>query len=261
MAIVGNMKKIVALSFILAANTGFAAQTIQIHSQLPAESPSAAMLIVIYDIDLGKKSPYFMTLSPGQTLQTFHVEGNHFQIIQWEIQAPNLKFSPCAPTEIVNNHSLIVNMIGKIEAHGLHCALREVAVIPQLSTPAPTPTAASSITPAIAADPNAGKKAIASYLTALGKDCQKGKFIADFESQSVTYTILGMNAGHCDVTIGTNQLPPLTCSFNQNDIALLASPTDIENYKLGTAEYSENSLSARIMKARCKAIEKNPPKT
>ena len=256
MAIAGNMKKILALSFMLAANISFAAQTIQVHTQLPPESPSAALLIVIYDIDLGKKTPYFMNLSPGQTLQTFHVEGNHFQILQWEIQAPNLKFSPCAPTDIVNNHSLVVNMIGEIKSNGLRCALREVAVIPQLSTPAPTPIATSSITPVIAFDPNSGKKAIASYLTALGKDCQKGKFVADFESQSVTYTILGMNADHCDVTIGTNQLPPLTCSFNQNDIALLASPTEIEGYKLGTAEYSENSLSARIMKARCKAAEK-----
>ena len=62
-----------------------------------------------------------------------------------------------------------------------------------------------------------------------------------------------MNAGKCDVTIGTNKLPPLLCHFNKNDIALLASPTEIENYQLGTATYSENSLSARIMKARCKA--------
>ena len=33
----------------------------------------------------------------------------------------------------------------------------------------------------------------------------------------------------------------------------LSQTTEIENYNLGTAEYSENSLSARIMKARCQA--------
>lgn len=245
------MKKIVVLSFLFLTHTVFSAQTIQIYSQLPTESPSAALLIVIYDIDQDKKTPYFMNLTPGQTLQTFHVEGNHFQILQWGIQAPNLTFAPCAPTQIIDNHSLIVNIIGKIEANGLRCALREVAVIPQLSAPAPNATSISKITPALAIDPNAGKKTIANYLTALGNNCQKGTFIADFETQSVTYTILGMNAGHCDVTIGTNQLPPLTCHFNANDIALLASPMEIEGYSLGTTEYSENSLSARIMKARC----------
>ena len=250
------MKKILSLSFLLAASTSFAAQTIQIHSQLPAESPSAALLIVIYDIDQGKKTPYFMNLTPGQTLQTFHVDGNHFQIIQWEIQAPNLKFALCAPTQVIDNHSLVVNILGKLEANGLHCALREVAVIPQLSTPTPSAVSTPNVALATAIDPNVGKKAIANYLTALGKGCQKGTFIADFDAQSVTYTILGMNADHCDVTIGTNQLPPLTCHFNQNDIALLASPMEIENYSLGTAEYSENSLSARIMKARCQATSK-----
>ena len=246
------MKKIVALSFLLASHSLFAAQTIQIHSQLPAESPSAALLLVIYDIDQGRKTPYFMNLTPGQTLQTFHIDGNHFQILQWEIQAPNLKFSPCAPTQVINNQSLIVNMMGKIESNGLHCALREVAIIPQLSTPTPVTTSSPTITAAVTVDPNAGNKVIANYLTALGKSCQKGTFIADFESQTVTYTILGMNADHCAVTIGTNKLPPLTCNFNQNDIALLASPTEIDGYTQGTAKYSENSLSARIMKARCK---------
>lgn len=248
-----KMKKIISLSILLAINTAFSAQTLQIHSQLPAESPSAALFIVVYDLDQNKKTPYFMDLKPGQTLQTFHVEGNHFQISQWEIQAPNSKFSPCAPTAMVNNHSLLVDLIGKIEANQLQCHLREVAVIPQLSTSTPVAVSTSNAAPAITIDPNVGKKTIANYLTALGKSCQKGTFIADFDSQSVTYTILGMNAGHCDVSIGTNKLPPLLCHFNQNDIALLASPTEIESYQQGTAEYSENSLNARIMKARCQA--------
>lgn len=244
------MKKILGFFFLFAISTTFAAQTIQIHSQLPAESPSAALLLVIYDIDQGKKTPYFMNLTPGQTLQTFHVEGNHFQILQWTIQAPNLEFSPCSPTPVIDNHSLIVNIIGEIKPNGLRCALREVAVIPQLSIPT---AATASVAPVANVDSDSGKKAIASYLTALSKECQKGKFQANLESQTVTYSILGMNAGKCDVTIGTNKLPPLLCHFNKNDIALLASPTEIENYQLGTAAYSENSLSARIMKARCKA--------
>ena len=237
---------------VLLTNTGFAKQTVQVYVQLPSESPSAALLLVIYDIDKGKKSPYFMPLTPGQTLQTFQVEGNHFQIIEWTIQAPNLTFTPCAPTSIIDNHSLIVNIMGKIAANGLHCASREVAVIPQLTT-APTPVASAPISSETAViDPKAGKKTIAEYLTALSKQCQKGQFNAAFDSQTVTYKILGMKDGKCDVTIGTNKLPPMQCHFTQNDIALLASPAAIESYSNGTAEYSENSLDARIMKARCK---------
>lgn len=246
------MKRIMALNFLLLTTTAFSAQTIQIHTQLPAESPTAALILVVYDIDQDKKTPYFMNLTPGQTLETFYVEGNHFQIIQSEIQAPNVTFSPCAPTETIDNQSLIVNMVGSIKPDDLRCAFRKVAVIPQLSTPAPIKTTTPTIKSAAAVDPNAGSKTIANYLTAL-QNCKKGTFIADFDTQSVTYTILGMTTGHCDVTISTNQSIPLTCRFNQNDIALLTSSSEIQSYQEGTAVYSENSLNARIMKARCKS--------
>lgn len=250
------MKKIFFLNFLLILNTGFSAQTLQVNTQLSQDSDSAALLLVIYDLDQGKKTPYFMNLSPGKALQTFSIEGDHFQILQWEIQAPHLKFSPCAPSDVINHHSLIVSLYGKIEAQGLHCTSHEVAMLPQLATPTPTVSSSPQTAHAVDSDPNAGNKAIANYLTALSKNCQKGKFIADFEAETVTYNILGMKEGHCDVSIGTNQLPPVQCAFNQNDIALLASPTEIESYRSGTSQYSDNSLSARIMKARCKAAEK-----
>jgi hypothetical protein len=248
------MKKNILISGLLLSNTLYAAQNIQISATIDSLSPRAELIFTIDDFDVGKKTPYIMSLKPGQNFQMFSVEGDHYQITQWSIQAPHLNFMACASTEVLNNHSLIVNIIGKIEPNGLTCRLREVAVIPQLSmTPAPIPASTSSITLAMPADKNAANKTIANYLTALSKNCQKGTFIADFDTQSVTYKILGMNANHCDVTIGSNQLAPLTCRFNQNDIALLASPTEIGNYQQGTTAYSENSLSARIMKARCQA--------
>ncbi len=251
------MKKNFIFSLLLAANTNFAAQTIQIHAQLPPESPAAVLLLVINDIDQGKKTPYLMPLTPGQTLQTFQVEGNHYQIIQWTIQAPNLTFSPCTPTQSIDSRSLIVNIIGKIAPNGLTCRLREVAAIPQLAAIEPTASVAAGATPAATTDKKSGNQEIAAYLTALSKPCEKGTFQANFETQTVTYKILGMNAENCDVSINYNKLPPLLCHLNNNDIALLASPTEINNYKNGNAEHSENSensensLSARIMKARC----------
>lgn len=243
------MKKIFFLFFII--NATYAAQSIQIHAQLPDNSPTAELLFIVDDSDTGRKTPASMSLRAGQNLQTFQVAGDHYQLIPVKLQGPNIQFTPCVPTQVISNHSLIVTITGTIAPNQLACAYRETTTLPQLYTPIAKPSA--PITPTAVADPNAGKKVIADYLTALSKNCQKGKFIADFDSQSVTYNILGMNAGHCNVTVGTNQLPPLTCSFNQNDIALLASPTEIESYKMGTAEYSDTSLSARIMKARCKA--------
>ena len=245
------MKKFVLFNFLLTTHIVFAAQTIQIHAQLPPESPAAALLVVINDLDQGKSTPYLMPLAPGQTLQTFQVEGNHYQIIQWTIQAPNLAFSPCAPTQSIDNRSLIVTLTGKIVPGNLKCALREVAAIPQLAAYVPTTSVAPSVTPAASTDKKSADKEIAAYLTALSKPCEKGTFQASFETQTVTYNILGMNAGNCDVSIRYNKLPPVSCHLNNNDIALLTSPTEINSYINGTAEHSENSLSARIMKARC----------
>lgn len=248
------MKKL--LLFTCLSQLTYAAQVVQIQANLPQNSSDANFLFILEDSDTGKKTAESVYLHAGQNLATFQVSGDHYRVIPANLEAPNQQFTPCTPTQLISNHALIITITGNIAPHQLHCAYRETAALPDLYTPAPIAHTTPSITTTPTADPNAGNKAIADYLTALNNNCQKGKFIADFNSQSVTYNILGMNAGRCEVTVGTNKLAPLTCSFNQNDVALIASPTEIESYKSGLKQYSENSLSAQIMKARCKATQK-----
>lgn len=248
------MKKILVLG-LLFTNTIFAAQTIQVNVRLAENSPAAELLFVVNDIDTGKMTPYMMPLSPGQNLQVFHVEGDHYSITQWQIQAPNLQFTPCAPNPRIDNHSLTVEMNGKIVAGGLRCIAREVASIPQLYTPIENKTAPVITTPsAPTSDSKNGYAEIAKYLTALSADCSPGEFHAKFETQEIKYTILGKKGGACSVSIDVNHTKkPLLCAFTNNDIALLSSPAEIQRYKDGTPETSANSLNTRIMNARCKS--------
>ncbi|MES2204822.1 MAG: hypothetical protein V4496_06345 [Pseudomonadota bacterium] len=245
------MKKLLLLTCIVPIS--YATQVVQIQATLPTNSSDANFLFILEDSDTGKKTAESIYLHAGKNLATFQVEGDHYRVIPANLEAPHQQFTPCAPTQLISNHSLIITITGKIAPNELRCNYRETTTLPDLYTHTAASASAATTSAPVTTDPNAGSKAIANYLTALSKDCQKGKFIADFDSQSVTYNILGMNAGHCEVNINTNQSLPLTCQFNQNDIALLSSPTEIESYKLGTAQYSDNSLSARIMKARCKA--------
>lgn len=251
------MKKNLGFCLLL-ANAAFAAQTIQVHVRLPDNSPSAELLLVVNDIDTGRMTPYLMPLSPGQNLQTFNVEGNHYSITQWKIQAPNLQFIPCAASQQVDNHSLTVDINGKIAQGGLSCISREVTTIPQLYTPTATaPTAAITTpnAPAATTDPKAGYAEIAKYLTALSSNCTPGEFHAKFETQVIDYTILGKKSGKCNVSIDVNNAKkPLLCPFTDNDIALLGSPAEIQRYKDGTPESAASSLNTRIMNARCKPI-------
>lgn len=252
------MKKIIfyILSSFLLINNLYAAQNIQISATIASPSPAAQLFFIVDDPDVGKKTPYVMSLKPGQNFQMFSVEGNHYQIIQWSIQAPNLNFTICEPSELIDNQSLVITINGQIAENNLRCTSRKTAALIQLASAKSTPVTAnpSEVTQSSSNDHSkTGYASIANYLTALNK-CKKGDFHADFETQKIDYAILGAKSGVCDVAITTGNMKPLLCHFTDNDIALLASPTVIQQYTNGVVDSSPNSLNTRIMNARCKSI-------
>ncbi len=247
-----NKRFTCALLVLILLRASYASQSIQIHAQLPDNSPNSEFLLIIDDIDQGTKTPVQINLHAGQNLQTFSVHGEHYQVVPATIQAPNVQFTPCAPSSLIDHRSLIITITGKIEPEALQCTYREIATLPQLYTPVNRASEAMNVAPT-KNDVKTGYAEMAKYLTSLSNHCEAGKFHAGFETQFVDYTILGIKNGVCEVSISANaSQKPLICHFNTNDIALIAAPSRISEVAQGQVSYSPNDLSTRIMKARCK---------
>jgi hypothetical protein len=247
------MKKLLMLIFFL--NIAHASQTIQIQAHLPNNSPDANFLFIIDDSDTGTKTAASMYLHAGQNLATFSVSGDHYQVIPATLQAPNMQFTPCIPTSLISNHSLIVTITGEIAPNQLTCAYRETAMLPQLYTPvaaAVAPAANNLTATTMTSEPKAAPLEMANYLTALSQDCKQGDFHMNYVTAKADYIILGMKSGACEVSIETSATDKsLLCHFTPSDIALMASPSRIAQAQQGNTQYSANDLTANIMKARC----------
>lgn len=243
------MKKIL-LILACAINTVYAAQSIQIIAYLPADSSDANLMLIIDDIDSGTTTPASMYLHSGNNLQTFQVKGDHYQIIPVKLSAPNIQFTPCSTSPIIDHHSLIMTITGKISSDTFKCTYRQTTTLPQLYAP---------VSPKIVAAPahsaNTGQAEIAKYLTNLSQGCQQGIFNAKFSEQKAEYDILGMKSGACEVSISTSDnKKPLLCQFTPEDIMYMASPEKISQAQAGQAKYSPGDLSVQIMKTRCHSL-------
>jgi len=228
-----------------------AGQSIQIHAELPMNSPAAEFLLLIQDNDFGTKTAVNMLLRAGQNLQTFSVRGEHYQVIPLSLTAGDMRLTPCAPSALISGRSLIMTMNGNIASEGLHCVYRETASLPQLYTPAlKTSTGVAKQVAAQSAD--LGYSGVVNYLTQLSRGCEVGTFRSTVAKQLVTYSILGMKEGICQVSISTDpSKKPLNCLFRSDDIALIAAPSRIRDAEQGQLNYSDSDLVTRIMKARC----------
>lgn len=252
------MKKVITLACIL--NTAYAAQTIQVQAYLPENSSDANFLFILNDSDTGTKTAESMYLHAGKNLATFQVSGDHYQIIPAQLQAPNMQFTPCSSTQLINNHSLIITLTGEIAPNKLKCAYRETAALPQLYTRAAAATPVATITTSTTNDvktpPDDSKTAsaeMAKYLTALSQDCKQGEFHMNYSTNKADYMILGMKSGACEVSIDTGKGgKPLLCQFTPSDVALMSSPSRIAQATQGNAAYSANDLTTHIMQKACR---------
>lgn len=256
----GFKKKRKILSFILislVSHLAYSGQVIQIAATLAMDSSDANLMLMIDDLDSGVKTPLSMYLHAGNNLQTFTVSGDHYQLIPIKLLAPLQEFVPCPPSAIIDHHALIMTISGKIAANQLNCSYRETPSLGQLYPSTQRSSSTLSASAALSQAPLSSQKtnAMADYLRALSENCSQGDFEIPFAQQKVEYTILGLKSGHCDVTISTGEeKAPLLCRFTADDLAMMASPKRIADANQGLLSYSENDLSAQIMKARCHSL-------
>ncbi len=250
-----KLKRFIAHNLLILfslVNVAYATQTIQIAAHLPPDSSDGNLMLIIDDIDSGIKTPVSIYLHAGQNLQTFQIQGDHYQIIPVKMVAPNQSFVPCSPTAIIDHHSLIITITGKILPNDINCAYRETTTLPQLYTP--TVVTTPSTTP-LNSTAKSGQTEMAKYLTSLSQDCKEGIFHTTTGAQKTEYNILGLKSGACEVSISTDEKQkPLLCQFSPEDVMYMASPEKISQAEAKQLVYSPSDLSARIMQARCHSL-------
>ena len=262
-----NKSIITGVAFFVTSLTcahGFAGQKIQLSGQFSSIANKPSITLIIHDEDTGAVSPVLIDLTETSLFKEVNLIGDHYKIIEFSIQYNGGSYNNlCDVGQSVDNMATIISLNGAVgvDQQVPYCSVRYAAIIPSpqaivpevaVSSPKnnlPEGSATGTEKPAASDENQQGYKEIAKYLTALSNNCSSGNYVADINTNVVTYAIQGRKNADCEVQIAVGKGKPLHCLLNQDDIAVIASKDQID--ALNSGKPSASKAAANIMAQRC----------